>query len=185
MTVSVNLSAGHLANRELSTRIEHLLLDNEMPGPNALALEISERHLVPHRLRTRDRLLPVRNLGVDIVIDDFGASAAATDADPTELRDTTLDRAVSHLRGFPVDVVKLDPRLVRRLGDATADVVAAAQAVDLRVVALAVEDDADVERALAAGFDLAQGFFFHRPARPANVDESARGLDERLRGRGG
>ena len=49
VTVSVNLSAGHLANRELSTRIEHLLLDNEVPGPHALALEISERHLLPHR----------------------------------------------------------------------------------------------------------------------------------------
>jgi EAL domain-containing protein (putative c-di-GMP-specific phosphodiesterase class I) len=167
VTVSMNVSAGHLSYRGLSTRIAHLL-DNEVPGPNALALEISERHLGPHRRRTRDRLLPVRNLGVEIVIDDFGASACATD-DSAEALDTTLDRLES-LRDFPVDVVKLDPRFVRRLGDATAEVVAAAQAVDLRVVALAVEDDADAQRSLDAGFDLAQGFFFHRPERPANVD---------------
>jgi EAL domain-containing protein (putative c-di-GMP-specific phosphodiesterase class I) len=49
-------------------------------------------------------------------------------------------------------------------------VVAAAHSIDLRVVALGVEDEVAVERARDAGFDLAQGFFFHRPAPPAYVD---------------
>ncbi len=53
----------------------------------------------------------------------------------------------------------------------TADVViAAAHAVDLRVVAVAVEDEAGVRRALDAGFDLAQGFFFPGPNGPIDVD---------------
>ncbi len=56
----------------------------------------------------------MRNLGVEIVIDDFGAAAAAADIEPTKLRDGALD-VFEVLRGFPLDVVKLDPRFVMRL----------------------------------------------------------------------
>jgi EAL domain-containing protein (putative c-di-GMP-specific phosphodiesterase class I) len=169
VTVSVNLSSRHLSVRELSSRVEHLLEENEVPGPNALAFEVSEQHLRSHRLRARDRLLPLRNLGVEIVVDDFGATAAAADLDGAELRDSTLVLLES-LGSFPLDVVKLDPAFVRRLGPSTADVVAAAHTVGLRVVAVAVENEEDACSANDAGFDLAQGFFFHRPERPAYVD---------------
>jgi diguanylate cyclase len=169
VTVSVDLSAGHLSARELSARVEHLLHEYEVPGPNALAFEISERHLLSHRLRARDRLLPLRNLGVQIVVDDFGAAAAASDVGPAQLRDAALE-VLESLRGFPLDVVKLDPRFVRRLEGTAGEVVAAAHAVDLRVVALAVEDAADAGVAIDADFDLGQGFYFHRPERPAYVD---------------
>jgi EAL domain-containing protein (putative c-di-GMP-specific phosphodiesterase class I) len=169
ITVSVNLSAGHLGRRELPARVEHLLLDNEVPGPNALAFEISERNFLSNRLRARDRLTPLRNLGVEIVIDDFGATAAATGVGPSALRDSALE-LVESLGAFPLDVIKLDPRFVARLEGAAADVVAAAHAIDVRVVALAVEDEAGADRARDAGFDLAQGFHFHRPERPGYVD---------------
>lgn len=170
VTVSLNLSAGHLSARELSSRVERLLHDNEAPGQNALAFEISERHFLSHRLRARDRLLALRNLGVEVIVDDFGATAAATDVAPAELRDSALELLES-LRSFPLDVVKLDPRFVRRLEGSTGDVVAAAHAVGLRSVALAVEDDAAVRRAMDADFDLAQGFHFHHPERAAYVDD--------------
>jgi EAL domain-containing protein (putative c-di-GMP-specific phosphodiesterase class I) len=169
ITVSVNLSAGHLEKRDLSARVEHLLYDNEVPGPNALAFEVSESTFLSHRLRARDRLTPLRNLGVEIVVDDFGATAAATAAGPVELRDSALELLAS-LSAFPLDVIKLDPRFVARLDGGVTEVVAAAHAIDRRVVALALEDAAAVERARDAGFDLAQGFVFHRPEPPAYVD---------------
>jgi EAL domain-containing protein (putative c-di-GMP-specific phosphodiesterase class I) len=169
ITVSVNLSAGHLSSRDLSSRVEHLLHDNEVPGDHALAFEISERQLMKHRLRARDRLLPLRNLGVEVIVDDFGASAAAGDLDAAELRDGTLE-VFESLRGFPLDAVKLDPGFRRRLGEFTPEVVGAAHAADLRVVVVSVEDEAAAHAAIDAGFDLAQGFFFHRPERPAYVD---------------
>jgi EAL domain-containing protein (putative c-di-GMP-specific phosphodiesterase class I) len=169
ITVSVNLFAGHLEKRELSARVQHLLYDNEVPGPKVLAFEVSEANLITHRARARDRLTPLRNLGVEIVVDDFGATAAATATDPVELRDSALE-LVASLGAFPLDVIKLDPRFVARLGACVPDVVAAAHAIDLRVVALALEHEVAVERARDAGFDLGQGFFFHRPSRPGYVD---------------
>ena len=175
ITVSVNLTAGHLAARDLSSRVEHLLHDNEVPGGRALAFEIGEHTLLSHRPRHRDRLIGLRNLGVEIVIDDFGAAAAATEVAPHVLRDSALG-LLGSLGPFPLDVVKFDLRFVECLttdgGDDAyvADVVAGAHDAGLRVVALAVETDADATRTQAAGFDLAQGFHFHRPAPPTSVD---------------
>ena len=130
ITVSVNLSAGHLERRDLSARSSSCCSPTRSPGPRALAFEVGERHLLSRRLRARDRLTALRNLGVDIVVDDFGATAAATDVGADELRDSALELLES-LAKFPLDVVKLDPRFVTRLGtDARiAEVVDAAHAV--------------------------------------------------------
>jgi diguanylate cyclase len=175
ITVSVNLSPGHLAARDLSSRVDHLLRDNEVPGPHALAFEIGEYTLLAQRRKYRDRLIGLRNLGVEIVVDDFGAAAAATQVAPHVLRDSAIGLLES-LGPFPLDVVKLDPRFVARLAaggeqpEFVADVVSGAHAAGLRVVALAVETEVDAEQAAHAGFDLAQGFHFHRPAPPDSVD---------------
>ena len=172
ITVSVNLSAGQLERRDLSVRVEQLLLANEVPGPRAMAFELGERHLLSRPLRVRDRLTALRNVDVDIVVDDFGATAAATAIDPDELRDSVLELLESLAR-FPLDVVKLDPRFVTRLGtDARiAEVVDAAHAAGLRVVALAVENEDDVRRARDTGCDLAQGFYYSHPERHWYVDQ--------------
>jgi EAL domain-containing protein (putative c-di-GMP-specific phosphodiesterase class I) len=172
VTVSVNLFEEHLERRDLPGRVEALLLDNEVPGPNALAFELGERNLHARQTRTRTRLTVLQNLGVEIVVDDFGASAAARDVSAEELRHSAVD-ALSALGRFPLDVVKLDARFVERLGtvEHTAAVVDAAHSAGLRVVATAVENEAMAERAVAAGFDLAQGFHFARPERPGGIDE--------------
>jgi EAL domain-containing protein (putative c-di-GMP-specific phosphodiesterase class I) len=52
--------------------------------------------------------------------------------------------------------------------------VAGAHAAGFRVAALAVETDADAARAVDSGFDLAQGFHFHRPLPPNDIDSLLR-----------
>jgi EAL domain-containing protein (putative c-di-GMP-specific phosphodiesterase class I) len=179
VTVSVNLSDGHLAARDLAARVDHLLRDNEVPDSDALAFDISERALLTRRSVNRDRLLALRNLGVEIVIDDFGAVSAATDVAPSVLRDSALG-LLEGLGRFPLDVIKLNPRFVDRLvhgegrPEFVSDVVAGAHAAGLRVVALAVETEADAARTVSSGFDLAQGFHFHRPVPPNEIDSLLR-----------
>jgi EAL domain-containing protein (putative c-di-GMP-specific phosphodiesterase class I) len=172
ITVAVNLFDDHLDRRDLPNRIEHLLNENEVVGVNALAFEVGEHHMLSQRLRTRDRLMVLRNLGVDVVIDDLGASAAATDVAPDPLRDWAVELFTT-LRNFPLDVVKLDPHFVRRLDDDDRlhAVIEAAHAADIVVVALAVENEAMAERAERVGFDFAQGFWFAHPERPTRIDE--------------
>ena len=172
ITVSVNLFDDHLDRRDLPNRIEHLLHDNEIADPHALAFEVGEHHLLAPRLRTRDRLTVLRNVGVDVIVDDLGAAMAATDAAPDPLRDWAID-FFARLRSSPLDAVKLDPHFVHRLEtDARLHaVVEAAHASDIVIVALAVEDEAMAARARRVGFDLAQGFFFAHPESPMGIDE--------------
>ncbi len=172
ITVAVNLFDDHLDRRDLLNRIEQLLHDNEVAGPPSLAFEVGEHHVLSRRLRTRDRLTVLRNLGVDVIVDDLGAEAAATDVAPDPLRDWAIE-FFTRLRSLPLDAVKLDPHFVRRLEteERLRAVVEAAHTSEIVLVALAVEDEAMAARAERVGFDLAQGFFFAHPEPPERIDE--------------
>lgn len=172
LTVTVNLFDDHLERRDLPDRVEHLLLDHLVAVPGGLAFEVGEHHFVSRGRRARDRLAVLRNVGAQVVIDDFGAAAAADDdATPDALRDWAVD-FFGASRSYPLDGVKLDPRLVHRLAtdDRLRSVVDAGHAAGVWMVALAVEDDATATRARRVGFDLAQGFHFARPEPPARID---------------
>jgi len=172
ITVSVNLFDSHLERRDLPTRVGYLLDDHEPGGPPALAFEVGEHHLLDRRRTARDRLTVLRNLGAEVVIDDFGASAAGTDVMPDELADWAIE-AVSTIGRFPLDAVKLDRKFARRLDTEVRlrSVVDAAHAAGITIVALGVEDEEAADRVRRAGFDLAQGFYFARPERPSRIDE--------------
>jgi EAL domain-containing protein (putative c-di-GMP-specific phosphodiesterase class I) len=172
ITVTVNLFDDHLDRRDLPNRVEHLMHDNEVPTPNGLGFEVGEHHLLPGHRQTRDRLTMLHNSGVEVIVDDFGAAAAATDVAPDLLRDWASECFAS-LRSFPLDIVKLDPGFVRRLesDDHLRAVVDAAHAKETAVVALAVEDEEMATRARRVGCDLAQGFHFARPERATRIEE--------------
>lgn len=173
ITVSVNLFDSHLERRDLPTRVGYLLDDHEPGGPPVLAFEVREHHLLERRSKARERLTVLRNLGSEIVIDDFGASAAADDAvTADELTDWAVD-VVSAIGRFPLDAVKLDREFARRLDTEARlrTVVEAAHRAGLTTVALAIEDEQVADRVRRAGFDLAQGFYFARPERPSRIDE--------------
>jgi EAL domain-containing protein (putative c-di-GMP-specific phosphodiesterase class I) len=172
ITVSVNLFDDHLARRDLPNRVQHLLEDDTVTQPPVLAVEVGEHHLLERRIKTRDRLTVLRNVGVDVVIDDLGASVGSTDLAPDELLEWAVE-VLSALRSFPLAAVKLDREFARRLEteERLRAVVDAAHAAGLVIIALAVEIEEVADRVRRAGFDLAQGFYFARPERPSRIDE--------------
>ena len=174
ITVSVNLSAEHLEKpRAVGTASSASCTTTWCRAPNALAFEVSERTLLSRRVQARDRLTPLRNLGVEIVVDDFGATAAATAVGPSELRDSLVD-LLEPLRAFPLDGIKLDPSVVDRLDGAAADVVGAAHSIDVRVVAVGVEDDVAVERRVRRGLRSRPGILLPSPGTALVHRRSAR-----------
>jgi EAL domain-containing protein (putative c-di-GMP-specific phosphodiesterase class I) len=172
IAVSVNVFDEHLALRDLPSRVQQLLENNLVPGSGALAFEVGERHLRQKRSRTSDRLTMLRNLGVQVVVDDFGLDAASRGVPPDELRDWALEELDS-IRSFPLDIVKFSPDFVAGLAADTriAEAVDAAHGVGLRVIAVEVEDLRTAVRARDTGFDLAQGYHFARPEPPHRIDE--------------
>ena len=129
-----------------------------------LRLEITESALVADQRVVTDVLVRLRQAGVSISVDDFGA------------RSTSL----SALRSLPVDELKIDRSVVLGLvcDDPLARgadealvraLVEVAHGFSLRVVAEGVEDAAVAQAAARAGCDLAQGFHYSLPSTAAAV----------------
>ena len=106
-----------------------------------------------------DTLWELKAIGVMLAIDDFGTGYSS----------------LSYLRRFPVDVIKVDQSFVAGLGpdpeDSTivAAIVNLAHTLELEAIAEGVETAEQLERLLALGCHLAQGYYFAEPAEPDQV----------------
>jgi diguanylate cyclase (GGDEF)-like protein len=151
--ISVNLSAGQLADGQLPEFIAELLDRHRLPA-DALWLELTESTLMEHAgeqpLALLDRL---RALGAQLALDDFGTGYSS----------------LSRLSSLRLSAVKVDRSFVHRmLTDATADAVVSAvvrmsEGMDIDVVAEGVETPEQVARLADLGCGFGQGFLFARP----------------------
>ncbi len=105
----------------------------------------------------------VREQGVKVALDDFGAGAAS----------------FGYLKTLRVDTLKIDGQFVRDLVDDPLDEAAVrcfanvAQVMGLTTVAECVDKPAVLDRLHAMGVDFAQGFLLHEPAPLGELIEPA------------
>jgi diguanylate cyclase (GGDEF)-like protein/PAS domain S-box-containing protein len=150
--IAVNLSARQLLDPTVVADVAHVLADTAT-DPGNVCLEVRESALVDDTDAVIDALHRLKELGVRLAIDDFGAGQSA----------------LGHLRQVPVDVLKLDRVLAQGLSDpkgvaVVRSVIELAHALDLVVVAEGVETSGQLDQLAALGCDLAQGYFLGRPA---------------------
>jgi diguanylate cyclase (GGDEF)-like protein len=161
LTMAVNVSARQLVSPHFVGQVAVALEDHGVPG-EALVLEITESMLVDDVGACSARLAELKALGVRLAIDDFGTGYSA----------------LSYLRHFPVDILKIDRSFVEQLpGDGAAlarSIVRLGESLHLEVVAEGVEDDAQRTELQRLGCARAQGFLFAE-ARPVS------GIDALLR----
>ncbi|MGE3619080.1 MAG: EAL domain-containing protein, partial [Acidimicrobiia bacterium] len=159
----VNLSPRQLNSPALVATVQ-AALDRAGADPRQLCLEVSEQDLLADLEPAVAALRNLRSLGVQIAVDDFG----------------TGHSSLAEIRRFPVDILKLDGRLVLGLGPNRGDLAIASAAVrlahslDLAVVAEGVETPEQLSILEELGCDRAQGFLFARPGSAAQVDELVR-----------
>jgi diguanylate cyclase len=185
-SVSVNLSTTSLLDVELPNRIRFLLARHRL-GADALILEITETTLMADRVRARQVVQRLHDLGLTVSIDDFGTGFAS----------------LAYVSDLAVGELKIDRELIRGIASAdnqkgTAVVRATIElghSLGLRVVAEGVENADTYETLISLGCDLAQGFFLCEPkaadqlsfpspgSRPRNVRDLR--SPERLAPRGG
>ena len=161
--VSVNLSGRQFAQPDLLEVIASSLEKAEL-DPESLCLEVTETVLVQDTEQTLSVLAHLKDLGVQIAIDDFGMGYSS----------------LSYLKRFPVDLLKVDKAFVDGLardehnGPILAAVVQLAEALGLGTVAEGVETARQLKELRTLGFNSAQGYYFARPQPAAAIPELLR-----------
>jgi diguanylate cyclase len=119
----------------------------------SLCLEISERVMVRDIENTHTTLAMLKDVGVQIAIDDFGFG----------------DVVLAQLKSLPVDVLKISAGFIRDLGTSAADlavvqaIIGLAETVGLQLTAEGVETPIAATTLLQHGCSRAQGLLLSRP----------------------
>jgi diguanylate cyclase (GGDEF)-like protein/PAS domain S-box-containing protein len=157
-TMHVNVSARELVDHSVVERIMSAVRDAGL-SPSQLALEITEHALAADDAVMTRTLHALRRQGIRLALDDFGRGSAS----------------ITQLQSAPIDEVKLDEAVVRRLGQAsTSDdavvrsVIQLAHSLDMTVIAEWVTNDQQLERLRALGCDLLQGHRVHEAVSAAD-----------------
>jgi diguanylate cyclase (GGDEF)-like protein len=154
IAVAVNLSPIQFRAANLTQTVVSALAQSGL-APRRLELEITESALLADTATTAATLHALRQFGVRIALDDFGTGYSS----------------LSHLRGFPLDKIKIDRSFVKDLAerrDCTAIVTAIsslARSLGIATTAEGVETAEQLDFLRAQGCTQAQGFLFS-PARP-------------------
>jgi diguanylate cyclase (GGDEF)-like protein len=158
ISVSVNVSIRQLRGDDFPDRVARILQRTGL-APDLLVLELTEGLLADDPEALVGRLQTLKQLGVRVAIDDFGTGYSA----------------LSHLRQFPVDVLKIDKSFIDQLnGDTQAanlveGIISLGETLHVDVIAEGIEElqQADELRAIRA--TLGQGFLFSKPTTPAQI----------------
>jgi EAL domain-containing protein (putative c-di-GMP-specific phosphodiesterase class I) len=156
----VNLSARQF--KPAGQIVEDVRVATERAGidPSVLVLEVTESILMGDRETISRDLQALRTLGIRIAIDDFGTGYSA----------------LSYLREFPIDSVKMDRSFVRDLACGTGDaalvrsVLELGEALDMQIIAEGIEDEGQLTSLSDLSCSVGQGFYFAPPLNAADVD---------------
>ncbi|MGH9280792.1 MAG: EAL domain-containing protein [Acidimicrobiales bacterium] len=150
--VSVNLAARQLMAPDLSDVVERALEESGL-DPSELVLEITESVLLDDAEASAAAIRRLKGIGVRIAVDDFGTGFSA----------------LTYLKRFPLDILKIDKSFVEGLGRAKEDraivagLVDLAHAFGLTTVAEGVETPEQLDELHALGCEQGQGFLWSRP----------------------
>jgi PAS domain S-box-containing protein len=155
--LAVNLSARQLADPDLFDRVASVLAVSGL-DPAKLWLEVTETSLVEEVDQASAVLHRFADIGIGIVIDDFGTGWAS----------------LTYLRTFPVHALKIDRSFIPGVGRNAHDtaiarsILALGSELGLHVIAEGIETPAQQKALQKLGCKLAQGYLFGHPS-PAST----------------
>ena len=159
--VAVNLSPVQFRSKTLVQSVQNAL-ENSGLSPMRLELEITESVLLQDNEATLTTLYQLRQMGVRIALDDFGTGYSA----------------LSYLRSFPFDKIKIDQSFVRELSSRS-DCLAIVQSIatlgatlGMATTAEGVETESQLIQLREAGCTEVQGYYFGRPKPACELDHS-------------
>jgi len=160
-SVSINASPAEFLRDDYAERLLKRIAEFGFE-PSLIEVEITEHVFLEHRSQQVIRgLQMLKDSGIRVALDDFG----------------TGHSSLSHLRDFPVDVLKLDRSFISRMIDKDSimaivnAIIQLGPSIGLEVVAEGVETPEQYKILRDAGCDTGQGYLFAR-AMDAEAAES-------------
>jgi len=135
-----------------------------LPGA-ALVVEITEGLLLDANTTVSNKLLQLRDAGIQVALDDFGTGYSS----------------LSYLKKFDIDYLKIDRSFTRNLAPDSSDmalseaIIVMAHKLALSVIAEGVETPEQRDLLAAAGCDYGQGYLFAKPMPAEQFDRFLRG----------
>jgi len=167
LTVSVNLSGKHFADKNLVEQIKTVLEETKI-DPACLKLELTESAVMENAESVISMMREIRDLGIQLSIDDFGTGYSS----------------LSYLHRFPINTLKVDRSFVSTMEDGSENgeivrtVIALAKTLKLNVVAEGIETIHQLHQLRILGCEYGQGYLF---SRPVPHDEAERLIEDKSR----
>lgn len=153
--LAINISSRQLLDQRFANLVNDLLLQFKLPG-NCIELEMTESTLVKNHQNISLTLQSLMSQGVEVAVDDFGSSHSS----------------LSLLSHQPISTIKIDRNFVADIAHNHADtesivnaIISIGRAFKLNIVAVGVENNAQLNYLKKSGCEHYQGFVFS-PAVP-------------------
>ncbi len=152
LRISINLASAIFSQQRYREGITELLLDLA-PSPHHVVLEITEDTLLSDMRQSATTLQRLHQSGFLIALDDFG----------------TGQSSLSHLRTFPIDIIKIDREFIQDIGEDKQDaklvsaILLMGRELGKEVIAEGVEEERQVKFLSTRGCKTFQGFLFSQP----------------------
>jgi EAL domain-containing protein (putative c-di-GMP-specific phosphodiesterase class I) len=149
--IAVNVSAKQLCDLDWVDSIAETLRETGV-SPGCLELELTETTIINDDSTTIETLSSLSDMGVGIVLDDFGTGYSS----------------LSHLRGLPINRVKIDRSFVsdvcedKQSAALAGAIVVLAHSLQIKVVAEGVETHEQANFLREVGCDELQGYLMSR-----------------------
>ena len=162
LTINVNLSARQFQQPDLVAQVAKALEETGLPS-HCLALEITEHSALQWVERTVTTLTGLKQLGVRVVLDDFGMGYSS----------------LSYLQRFAVDTLKIDRFFVSSITHKPESkaiiqaITAMAHALGIAVTAEGIENAEHLRLLRTLGCDHGQGYYFAEPQPDAKLSAAA------------
>jgi len=161
--ISINATEADLLSRNYSSNILENL-DKAGIRPDRVTLEVTETMLMVNDYETALQVLSeISEAGVQIALDDFGTGYSS----------------LTHLRDFPIDIVKIDQSFIKSLCSSQQSrlivqaMIAMARNLDIDVVAEGIEKQSQRDLLMQMGCRYGQGYLLGIPQTSGSLKAAA------------
>ena len=159
LTMAINVSAHQLSDAHLVQSLSDCLARYNVPA-NLIDIEITETALLKDTIETHNTLVGLSDLNCRLSLDDFGTGYSS----------------ISHLRNYPISVVKIDKSLipldegdVRKIA-LMEGLVSMASILGMEVIAEGIETKYQVSLCRDFSIFHVQGYYYAKPLRPEDIE---------------